>query len=387
MNDNLFLIKISSKKYLIITILALVLFLEFLNKVGFIYNLSRFTISSIFKLSFIVFSIFLILKNKANKKRLWVLISFCILLFINIVIYQKDLTTHFFVYGTRYLYFIFIIAFVDQYNNLSLERLLKSLDFILMCNSIFIVLGLAFQIELFSTYHQNRFGYNGMLNVVSDTNYLYCLYALFSIFHYRLKTTIFKIITIFILLISLLTGTKTVIIGSLIALFYISFFYERRLLVLYCILILTALYFRELIYSKFQRTAEIFKNLYAEQGLLSSITSTRFYNLNNTIDVYQNDTNFLNMLFHNISFIQLRVEMELFDILIFWGFIGSAFYFFSFYYLNRPFVFPNMKNKIVFVSILFISFFAGKFLTNFIALYVMYIYFSTQYVNCSELNS
>ena len=59
-------------------------------------------------------------------------------------------------------------------------------------NSILILAGLLFEIDLFHTYIGKRFGFNGIFNMPSDNNYIYVLYAIINCFYLKYKDNKFK---------------------------------------------------------------------------------------------------------------------------------------------------------------------------------------------------
>jgi hypothetical protein len=104
-------------------------------------------------------------------------------------------------------------------------------------NSLAIILGYLFKIELFSSYHSqpgelssdSRFGYKGLLYGINETTGIYFLglaYAYREIFFYGKK----KYLLLFLLLVaSLLTGAKGCIIAVLLLTCYFLFRFRRRL--------------------------------------------------------------------------------------------------------------------------------------------------------------
>jgi len=122
-------------------------------------------------------------------------------------------------------------------------------------------------------------------------------------------------------------------------------------------------------------TINIFKELYREQGILSAFSSTRTHNLLKSLnDVFLNH-NINEFLLYNPNFIKLRVEMELYGLIIFWGILGVVIYIYCFIVINRGLKLSK-TNFLIGLYLLFVSFFVGKLLTNFIALFLIYTLFT-----------
>ncbi|MDC1503655.1 hypothetical protein N8475_00550 [Winogradskyella sp.] len=369
-------------QFRIFLLMLIFLLSELLNKTGFDDQIYSFNLSFILKLCFVLYSLFLLIKNR-NTPFFYGFMALVGFLFFEILLLRDYINLTFFTYSIRYCYFIFFLVFCQKHNQLSLKVFLKLFDFFILINSIFILTGLLFDIGLFQTYRWKRFGYDGIFNMPSDNNYSYVLYAIVNCFYLKHKDEVFKYIALFNILISLLTGTKTVIIVSLIALIYIGIKLLKKKIIPAGILILSLiLVFRHKIAEVLEPTKQIFARLYNENGLLSSLTSTRYDNLKNTIADFYNNYSISNILFYSKDFINIRVEMELFDLFFFWGFLGLIIYLYTFFIIHRTVIF-NKKNFYILSILLLTSFFAGKFLTNFTALFLLYIFLTLKDFNKS----
>ena len=349
------------------------LFFEFLNKIPINLELLQLSSSFIFKSIIILFAAIIVARER-NKLLLYPLLILLGYLVLELAIKPRNAGMVFYTYGLRYLYYIFLLGVLLKYNNVKLKSFIIFFDVLIFINSILIITGLLFNIGFFNTYSGLRFGFNGFLNMPSDTNYIYTLYALLGYFYYQDRALAFKYLLLFNLLISLLTGTKTVMFICLIVLLLIYIKKPNKTLsTIYLLLLLLLTLFSKKIYEIIEPTKNIFVSIYNEQGFLSAISSFRFHNLKRTFNAFLSDTSWFELLIYNSNFINLRVEMELFDLLFFWGLIGSIMYAYFFIKINRTII--KFRTDVYIVLILIVvACLGGKFLTNFVAILVTYSY-------------
>lgn len=351
--------------------------IEFINKTALDLGFGGITISFIFKSIFILIATIILFKEK-NKLLIFCFTSLIIYLLLEFILNFNNIDSIFFIYGLRYLYYIFFISVLLKFKEISLNGFLIFFDILILFNSILIVIGFLFEIQIFRTYTGLRFGFNGLLNMPSDTNYIYVLYALLGYFYFNKRSSSFKFLLIFNIIISILTGTKTVIIISSIVLILLSLRRPiKQIALTYLSLSLIIGLFYKNIFERLGPTKDLFVKIYQEQGLLSAFSSYRFNNLKNTIDIYVNDTSLIDILIYNLNFIDIRVEMEFFDLLFFWGLLGGTLYIYFFVAINRSII--NSKEKLYILGVLLlVAFMSGKFLTNFSAIFITYTFLTTK---------
>lgn len=355
-----------SFKFLIVAIL-----IEYSNRFVedfHFYNFS-FGLSFIFKFLFVIFCISNIIfrfKNSLSYPTIILLGLF----FFEALILNSRLEIEFIIYGVRYIYFILLIWFYKKYCNKNISQVISFFDKLMFINSILIVLGAVFSLSLFRTYLGSRFGFNGFFNMISDSSYVYALYILIHIIEKNKKKGLILWINI---LVASLTGTK-------VAVFFVLFFilkqlYDHNKLFLFkaltSIIIITIIFYKRAIDLLCFIAYEHCK-VYNIEGFLASISSSRFSNLIKNFNLYL-ESPFSELLFHNSKFIDLRVEMEFFDLILFWGYLGALIYLIIFYTIIRSLILKTEK-RVVFVVLIFVSLFAGKLLTNFIASIFVYLY-------------
>lgn len=274
--------------------------------------------------------------------------------------------------------FIFILAdYINKidYKNIQIKKTLKIILILLRINFVLIVIGVAFKIDLFRTYDQYRFGYNGLIQMNSHATYLYCFATIYVLYNYLEK----KKVTLDLLMIvisGLLVGTKTIwLFYTLISIYlFFSFkLYKKLMFYLTISAVILVIYVsKDLIFHFFTTNLSGYIKLYNESGLLTAITSNRNLLLADTIALaIKFDWGFINFLIGGGFFHILRTEMSFVDLFLFWGIIGTSLYLYLHYkhvvihYMHHSFL--NYAIICVFIS----AFFGGNYFTN--AVTAMYI--------------
>ena len=365
-------------------LITIILFSEFVTKIyGFHLNDFYVSLSFFVKISFVLFTFSIVIRNYKDQLSKYLICLFIYLL-LELVIYKVNVKIDFYIYSIRYLYFLLLIIFLKTYNNSSRNEILKFLDFSLLVNSLLIIIGAGFQLYFFETYRGGRLGYNGIINMVSDTNYIYGFYILVNIFNPIIGRA--KIIIFVNILVAILTGTKTVIfLATLFLVIKLIKFNKKLFCILLSFFTTGSIVFKDFVIKNLSIMAKEHLWIYKDQGLLSSLTSTRFYNLTNFLkNILNGELSIIDIFLYNRKFISYRVEMELFDVVFFWGVLGAILFLYIFYKVNMLIV--SKRDRIILICIFIISCFAGKLLTNFTSLLIMYSFFTSRPTILNEKN-
>lgn len=309
--------------------------------------------------------------NSFVKKRASFLIPLGIIFLVGQITFNNlSLGPDFFkniVFFSRYI-FIFILAlFFFRTTNKLDNSVFNVYEKIVFINSFFIIIGALFQISLFQTYYY-RFGYNGFFMTPSTATYFYALaltYFTYNFVFYKknlagLMLTIlvcFLVGTKALFLFLFLTGIQVVVIKKL-------YKYKTLYILIASILALVFL-FKEKLSIFFQEKLAILYDLYKEDGLISMLTSMRNQNFQQDfIPIVTEKWGALNFLFGGTNFELYRVEFELLDLFLFFGFIGSAIY--LWYYFRKILVFKKLDTygKYMMALIIFVAVISGNFLNN-----------------------
>lgn len=354
--------------------ISFALVIEFITKIfGFYYQDYYWSFSTVLKSAFVLLFFYKLIKEP-NKQILNSTILILSYLLIELIIHKFSVGIEFFSYSIRYLYFIMFLFLLNKYNNARKQSFINYLTYILLLNSILIILGICFDITAFKTYGGARIGYDGIFNVISDVNYVYATYILI-LFLYHRENKLEKL-SLLNIIISILTGTKVIIFISLLYIVFRLYKYSKKLLGVLLLTVIISCFIYYQLFSKYFKI--LFKEhfiIYEKDGFWGAISSTRFTKASESISLFLKKFSDFENFIYNRNFLSIRTEMELIDLLIFWGVAGFIIYIYTFYTLNKNFIYRK-KDFLILCMLLLISIFAGKFLTNFISLLLLYSFFT-----------
>lgn len=240
------------------------------------------------------------------------------------------------------------------------NKLFKIFEKVIAFNTIFVFLGFIFSISFFKTYNGDRFGYNGFLVNSSTSSYIYVISLFYFLNAYKQKL-FFKPIGVFILIGSLLIGTKTIYFSLFIIILYylIVFTKKKQEIVLVSIGLIALIIFGYLSFFQFG----IFNRIRVSDGFLTTFLSYRNYSfINDTLPYIQMNWGAVNYLFGGVNDFSLKSEMGFIDLIFFFGILGAIIYIYS--YLKAFLNFKIEKIPALFLLVLIsIIFIAGNFFT------------------------
>jgi len=274
-------------------------------------------------------------------------------------------------YLVKYLYLpITILLFSSLKNEIEyVKKIISFIELIFLVNSIFILIGYCFEVNLFKTYGENRFGYIGVFSRSGQASFFFIMFILF--YYHRLmdrltKVDVFKLV--FFISLSLLLGTKRIyffLILLSLHYFFIHRGFKKRMT--YCFLAIAAflgVFLKHKLIDAFNKFFDLFQQIYYTNGFISSLTSFRsdlFYNTINEF-VLKNWT-FTNYVFGGPSFQNyiFITGMDLFDLYLFFGLSGLFVYFNLFKILLNFKIQANFVLFFLFI-LMITSFFSSAFL-------------------------
>lgn len=287
-------------------------------------------------------------------------------------------------YFLKYLFPIGLFGFFLVQPTTPKLKLLNLFEYLLVVNSVLIIVGLIFEIEHFRTYTGERFGYNGLIVTSSASTYLYIIGMCYFLARYQ-KDIVRNWRFWLIALSSLVVGTKSIVLAlAAISLFYIVKYvrskkYKRSLMAIIIAVILSFGYYLFFI-------NPLFQSLTQTEGLLTSFLSLRDQLfMEYTLPYIQENWGVWNYFLGGVSNFELRPQMALFDMLFFWGIIGSLAY--SYFYVRSffQFEFNNVLTYFIMILILLIAFLAGNFFYN--ASVVIYLIILRESLTVAPLHS
>ncbi len=258
----------------------------------------------------------------------------------------------------KYLYPLIIYTFFHQIKT-NKTFLFNVFENLMLFNSLLILVGFVFGIELFKTYDGNRFGYNGLLLTSATSTYVYII----TLFYFLLKNQQPQLFEdkklLFILFSALFIGTKALYVSILFIVSLLIFKTvspKNKKKVLFLSLTVAGILF----YITFYKIGK-FSIIREKHGLLSSILSYRNQLfLNDTLPFIKQNWSLPNYLFGGVNDIQTRTEMSLIDIFYFFGIFGGLWYLYIYYKTYVTFK-KNFIINVFLILILLISTLAGNF--------------------------
>lgn len=344
----------------IIVFLALSFIFDFIDKCEIFYHMDFIKFNRIIKALMVIYScIFISLNWKWVLKKtpfvLYTLLLLSLILLLKFKFWSLYIDEYF-----RYIFLILVYPILYfstfEFNNQVLKKnIYLVFKVVILINAAAILLGLSFDVFVFRTYKGlQRFGYNGLLLSQGLSPYVYMI-ATLIFWHYKNK-----LMLVLLLAVSAFSGIKGVYFGlfmllTSLVLFDTNLSRNAKLK----ISILTSTGFLCSIALLF--TMPLFKDIIIEKGLLTALFSFRIDNLIEIIQTVQPDQ--LNYFIGARGLEVIRVELQLADIFLFFGLFGIIVYtiFFQRVYAQ---VFLNTQSKIIFTTVLFLSFLSGNLLYN-----------------------
>ncbi|WP_120428656.1 O-antigen polymerase [Acinetobacter baylyi] len=317
-------------------------------------------------------------KNVQEKSYLlfiMVLISISLGMIFTVIHYDFSLISSIYMLVRYYAGLVFLICSVITINNIkdrNVESSLKVIGltfiFIFFVNIIFALYGYFFDLDIFKTYgyflnqsnidfyYDSRFGFNGFIVEQNISSYFFFIGFVILYFTYIKKRSklYLPFYTFFVLIISLLTGTKTLFAMSLFFIFFI--FVEKSIL---RFLFLTLISFLSIFYIVIKDKFDILTNFDFWNFVLSNrlgFVWERFFSGGYKIIIP-------NMLFGTFydDGSKFLVELEFVDLFNFLGLFGGVIYLFVVYLCVRASLsYLNYKNALSAIFIILIAcFFSG----------------------------
>ena len=384
------------------TIIVLIFFVFFIEPVAtLIIHYTQFSslrLMGYYKIALFLIVIVLCDFKKLSKKNL-VLLSFLLIIYvtnqiINPIIKETiefQISKGSLYYGFRFLYIFIIILCLNtiKSKNKLITSVLYLIEVFLFTNALLMWLGFIFDIDLFKSYaRSSRFGYDGVFNKVNETSYLYILYVT----HLYVKCIINnskRYFLVFIILTSLLIGTKMVILFLiLLTLFHFLIMHKHKNIFRILSLAggLVFLFFFKPVITFFFDLFPFWDHLQEKYELLTLLFSKRDLLLYNNIDYTQQQWSAINYFiggpFYNNKFALTQMDGP--DLIVFFGILGSALYLFLFLKL---YLIRNQKLiNIVFLIVFFCGLLGGGFLLSVMAMVYFYL-IKAQTENITDLKT
>lgn len=379
-----------------IVFFIILIFSDFITKISFVYFdnvLERF--AGIVKLIFEGIMIYFLIKNKKINQALFLgLILTATFFIINI----REIITHSLLnfsiyiqniyYANRYLYIFIFIAFLklDDIDASLNEVFVTMFKKVMYFNSVLIIIGFLFKIELFRSYvYTTRFGYDGIFSKHGEAVYYYMFFISILYYKYIQNKTLNNLLKIIIIsIISISLGKKAMLLFLfLITISHIIFVLKKgKSLGLVLTLITGCLFFfKNAILNLLFKISTFWEQEYLSNGFWSMITSIRSELFINFVNHIHLNWDLLNYLFGMGTYQEHKVEFEFVDVFMFFGLIGIVVYIYLFkkYFYKKG----SIISAYLLFTILITSFFSGALFISVTSMMFFYIVF--QWINSSEI--
>lgn len=277
---------------------------------------------------------------------------------------------------------ILFISLVQQHKE-HLTYYVKTYLYFIAINSFFIIVGYIFDINLFKTYYWagNRFGFQGLLLYHSEVGYLYFMALFLGYYFYKINKSVLSTLILLLTLSGVfLIGTKK---AFFLALIFVLYFFidnfkllkQKKIYYIIAPIFLSIFVIRRALIDVFSKQFELFAKIYKEDGFWSSFMSYRNVLLQkNFLPCIQEKWNLTNFVFGGPIFSNYRVELELFDLFLFFGLIGFISYIVFFKNILKQ---SNFHEYFITIGLFLASFFSGNLLSslNVMILWILIIIF------------
>lgn len=330
--------------------------------------------------------IFLIDYSKIDKKlvKLLIALSFTFLVSVLLNPILKLELSWLILKGSIYYFdrYIFIILFAimiysgkDQ--NIIFNKAFKYIEYILLINAGLIVVGFFFNLKIFESYiTSSRFGYDGIFNKVNEVSYIYSIYIVYLYYCcFILKIRHWSFFFI-ISLVSLMLGTKTVLLlFCLLFVFHFLFVLKQKKILKIAVttIIIGFIVFFEQIMNFMFNLFPFWGHLQEKHGLLTLLFSKRDILLYNAIDYTNANWNIINYFvggaFYNKTFAISQMDGP--DLFLFFGAIGSIIYLliFQLIFLKKN---NNILNGLI-IIVLFCGLLGGGLLMSGMSMILLFL--------------
>ena len=349
-----------------------------------IANLTYYRYGIIFKILIIISAYFFFNKYKVDYKFLLPIVLLSIAFIISQLTFYSTLNQanilfngHYFLNGVFALLFVFLFNKTMVFSVLKYQ--VKVFIWFMALNSVTILIGYFLNLNVFKSYFfgGTRFGFQGLLLYHSEAGYLYFIAICVAYYLYlKKKDMVMASVLVLLVVCSFLIGTKK---ASLLTLIFLLYFFIDNIKLLkqkitYYFLagsLLMIFLFRHVIQDVFAKQFSLFNRVYLEEGFFTSFTSYRNVLLQNYFIPYiEENWGVLNYIFGGPKFANSRVELELFDLILFFGLTGVVAY--VLFFKNLCTSSAKYSNFIIF-SLIFASLFSGNLLTSVNTIVIMFI--------------
>ncbi|MCW3786759.1 hypothetical protein [Plebeiibacterium sediminum] len=300
-------------------------------------------------LIFIGLIMFAIINFKSNKKLLFNLLLICVTGFVGWLSYFHGIDSSelyiFIKTMVRYVYPFFWLIFFLKLSPKQIENSIIGFRLVLFINTILILIGLLFNIGLFSAY-DGRFGYDGVFYLANDASPFYFLGLV--VLYDRIRAihkewmNVFEFL--FLVIGSLLLGTKTAYLFILIFTIYHIYSTKNYIQGLIMIVFLLAILIMSGVFT-------FFIDLAFTTDILTSVLSFRNELFLSRIIPLIENWGVVNYFFGGCNYIETYIQMDLIDVFVFFGIVGGSIYCIIFF---KEFFYVKANSYLIYIGIVYV---------------------------------
>ncbi len=334
-------------KIIILLFLILSLCFDFIDKIEIFYGIDFIKYNRALKVVFLSYAVVFSVVNIRFILKHTKFIVFLFLILCAIFLFKGEYNNLYLMEFLRYA-FIFI-AFPLLFHTFFIEKkdivtpLYSLLKYVIVANAIIIVTGILFNIQVFKTYDSIRFGYNGFILSQGFTPYLY-LSA--TVFFWVFRDRKMLLLTI---VLSFISGVKGAYLAEFLVLSLLvlcskefSKTFKIKAFITIAFIFITTL--------TILMSIPPFSGLMQSDKLLSEVFSFRIHNLMYVIQELTSEN--FNIFTGVHDFDTLRLELQLVDVILFFGIIGLAVFSYVVYRLYNYIKKSNVATIFIATSIL-----------------------------------
>lgn len=374
----------------LVVLFVLLLFVEGGYKLLYRFGHPELRISSWFKFGLQLFCIFKILIAD-YKKLIPIAILGIIFLIGQLGFVPKELLIKNIGFLDRYIFILLIFIYTSTLKELDryYPLLQKFFEVFIIFNSVLIILAVVFEIPFLRTYRGERFGYDGLIIRSGAASYIYWI-ALYYLTHQCIVLKKKKYASLILVCIaSFLIGTKSIFIGYFFILLYFfireNWYRKTWLTILLALSLVALLYFFKPLVEYASSLSTTFGCVYEDHGITGVMFSMRDIHLmDELLPFVQSNWSWRNYLFGGGYDMHWRSQFGVFDLLYFFGIIGTIVYFLIFWRLFVTFKL-NLYSKVFIVgTFVMMAFAANFFYESIMAMHLVFIQGYLKGPNLSE---
>ena len=267
---------------------------------------------------------FFLKKNIRYTVKVFIVVGF--FTFVGIDFQDDEYALTWFIRLTKLTLPFILYLFIVDLGKCKREWVDETFRIVIFLQVIVVVIAFMFQWDLFLTYNHKRFGYSGLIIAQNEASFFYVISFIFLFNRWEIHKDIKDLaLLVLVMISSVLLGTKAVYIGVLsfpVFLFFYKGYYNWFRLTIGIVIGIGVLFG---VYAL--GVFDFYINFSKEMELLTVITSLRDQLILERLPIVFDNWLWYNYLFGSVNPSISFVEMDIIDLFLYGGIIGSIFYY------------------------------------------------------------